>query len=178
MWSHLQTQAKRTCSLKTAIPAPWAEGRRRPKFLGLYGLSSWCYSVLGVYIIIYRHAGQQSVFGPPQVCLVDGTLLLVQGCASFGCDVLTFGFASWWKPFDRILAILLGMWLAVKPILVVMSPAQILTYYGVGAAAVFCKLRSETALRGLHWGGFLAWHTYWHTVAPMGLLLWSLYFAR
>mmetsp|Transcript_11817 Transcript_11817/g.16363 ORF Transcript_11817/g.16363 Transcript_11817/m.16363 type:complete len:183 (-) Transcript_11817:115-663(-) len=167
----LALQIRRAFSTKTAVPEEWSEGKRMPSMWGPYGLSSWCISVLGLWILASKKGIQ--AFGQ-QFFIIDAILLMNQGVASWGADVLTFGFSSWWKPVDRIHAVCLFIWLALKPVLISMSLLQMLIYIVIGMVALACKYQSERSISKRCWQSFLFWHTAWHVVPPASLIVWAI----
>merc|ERR1712228_207422 len=162
-------QAMRFCSPHTAVPEEWGEGKRMPLLYGPYGLSSFTYSILGLWILIFVR--DNHVLGTP--FYIDGTLLFVQGIVSYGCDVYTFGFSSIFKILDRCSALVQGIWWIAKLIYVSMSIAEYFVFIGFAMIAIVCKFKGEVSMRNLQWNQFLIWHSLWHFFVPIGLFIWA-----
>ena len=175
----IAAQARRFCSPHTAVPKEWAEGGKYPLLYGPYGLSSFAYSVLGIWIMAAFAYDDLSVFGTPPI--VDGLMLFVQGLVSYGCDVYTFGYSSVFKILDRGEALITMAWwtaklfyLNIAPQCVSMNAAEIVVFLVTGVIAICCKVKGEMAMRKLDWTAFRVWHSLWHLSAPLGLFVWAL----
>lgn len=164
-------QATRFCSPHTAVPEEWAEGKRSPLLYGPYGLSSFTYTILGIYLIAAIPFNNMTVLGTPPI--VDGSILIIQGIVSYGCDVYTFGFSSIFKIFDRCSALIQGLWWTLKLTYVPMTWFEYIIFIGSGIIGVVCKFRGEIAMRKLQWIPFLVWHSLWHLIVPLGLFVWA-----
>ena len=151
------------------MPEEWAEGKKFPSLYGPYGLSSFSYTILGIWIVVAIR-GTYTLGTPPAI---DGTLLIIQGLVSYGCDVYTFGYSSVFKIMDRCEAVVVFLWWTAKIFYVRQQWYEYVIFIGTGVVAVAFKMKGEVAMRNLEWVQFTVFHALWHYTVPLGLFVWA-----
>jgi len=132
--------------------------------------------------MLFRYSGQQALF--PGM-MIEAILLLLQSVCSFGCDVISFGRASRWKPIDRLCASIFVSWQFTKLFWLDMDATEWVIWCATLLVGVYCFKHSSSSLKSIaakesklnmDFRSYFWWHTAWHVSLPIGAAIWM--FAR
>lgn len=155
---------------RSCIPKSWCkETYLPPAFLSVYGLSSWTFAALGIWIFLR--------FDKPLFpgMFFEAALCILQSVTSFGCDVQSFGRASIWKPLDRLMASFFTLWQVLKFFWLGQTRRERLMWGMAISVALYCFYQAQAALRTRpkpDFRAFLRWHSLWHLSLPLGAAIW------
>ena len=142
------------------LPAHW------PKKLPLlYCLSSWNYSIVGVYslYIYYNTMLYEGHF-------VDSLLLITQGYLSYLGDVHYFGVQHYSRVIDKLLAIAFTTRFITRFIAYFTGDIIETTIYTVTfSGGMYCYYNSNKSRENFN--DYVYWHTLWHFTFPLGLFV-------
>jgi hypothetical protein len=129
----------------------------------VYGLSSFTYTVAGVFLLIYFDVA-------PEVRIplrLEAACMFFQSLATFMADVRNIGRPSAWHPFDRLVATANTIFLACN--LIWIAWIERAAYVVIILSGVLLLGRSREARRFGALGTFAAAHALWHLWLPSGL---------
>lgn len=155
-------------SNKSVIPAKWRAQLARPA--SLYGISSWSYTVLGLFVLAQARDCPRSLPGATShACLpaeLEALLVLVQGALSFMADVWNIGRPSLFHCLDRSSAVCLVCAQLLKFGSAMLPAGEVLFVWSSLAVSLLCKLMSGRAIAAGSAVSFARWHLCWHFSLP------------
>jgi hypothetical protein len=135
-------------STKSVIPAKWRAQLARPA--SLYGISSWSYTVLGLFVLAQARDCPRSLPGATShACLpaeLEALLVIVQGALSFMADVWNIGRPSLFHCLDRSSAVCLVCAQLLKFGSATLPAGEVLFVWSSLAVSLLCKLMSGRAI--------------------------------
>ena len=155
---------------KCKVPSAW---RSQVSLLSVYALSSFYFSVAGVFMMHCFARRPERLLYPGEQH--EAWLWVWQGFVSFQCDAVDLGRPSLSHPVDRISATLVILhqcqkhWTAIWRGEYTGFEAAILN--GGIAAGLLCFRRSCEAVRSKSLRGYCFWHAAWHFVLPTSMIL-------
>ena len=151
------------------VPFEW-RGDPRLSLFSVYGLSSFCYTLTGIWLAWLLAHRPERKFWP--LMHVEAGLWIWQGLISYMGDVVDLGIPSWSHPADRISVLLFGGCGCYYIFLNCRGDygRLLLTCLrGVGMAAFYAFGRGSQACREAKLDAYRCWHTLWHTIFPFGM---------
>ena len=149
-------------------PAEWGQAVQRAQW---YRLSSFSYCAVGLLTLFRPEPFQACApFFPTRTM---GASIFVNGLFSYMGDVATWGWHSFWKTADVILATINTL---VQVAIVVLGAVGVASFPLAAAGtlavsivvALGCKFRAGRARRRGDCDAFLFWHSAWHYTLPLG----------